>query len=111
VLGAAGALVWRAGPLAKGAGLCHGTAGNGFAFLKLHQRTGEARWLDAARRFAMHAMAQSDAEARALGAPRHSLCTADAGDALYAAACLDGTAVLPPLDPEPPSTGQRAALA
>ena len=32
---AGGELTWQAGPLAKGAGLCHGTAGNGYAFLKL----------------------------------------------------------------------------
>jgi hypothetical protein len=32
-----GELTWRAGPLRKGAGLCHGTAGNGFAFLRLHR--------------------------------------------------------------------------
>ena len=34
---AAGELTWRAGPpgLEKGAGICHGTAGNGYAFLKL----------------------------------------------------------------------------
>ncbi|HEU4612979.1 MAG TPA: LanC-like protein, partial [Kofleriaceae bacterium] len=30
---AAAELTWRAGPLAKGAGLCHGTAGNGYALL------------------------------------------------------------------------------
>jgi Lanthionine synthetase C-like protein len=29
---AAGELIWRAGPLRKGPGLCHGTAGNGYAF-------------------------------------------------------------------------------
>jgi hypothetical protein len=33
LLDAGGELVWRAGPLAANAGLCHGTAGNGFAFL------------------------------------------------------------------------------
>ncbi|HEU0057648.1 MAG TPA: lanthionine synthetase LanC family protein, partial [Gaiella sp.] len=32
---AGGELTWRAGPLRKGANLCHGTAGNGYAFLKL----------------------------------------------------------------------------
>jgi hypothetical protein len=26
-------VTWRAGPLTKGAGLCHGTGGNGYAFL------------------------------------------------------------------------------
>ena len=31
----AGELIWQTGPLRKGPGLCHGTAGNGFAFLKL----------------------------------------------------------------------------
>ncbi len=34
--------VWRAGLLAKGAGLCHGTAGNGFALFKAHVMTGDA---------------------------------------------------------------------
>ena len=44
-----GELTWRAGPLTKGAGLCHGTAGNGYAFLKLFERTGDELWLDRAR--------------------------------------------------------------
>jgi hypothetical protein len=56
----AGELVWRAGPLAKGPGLCHGTAGNGFALLRLHELTGDERWLDRARRFAMHSIGQVD---------------------------------------------------
>jgi hypothetical protein len=30
-----GELTWRAGPLEKGGGLCHGTSGNGYAFLVL----------------------------------------------------------------------------
>jgi lanthionine synthetase-like protein len=51
-------LTWTAGPLAKGAGLCHGTAGNGYAFLTLFERTGDDLWLERARRFAMHAIAQ-----------------------------------------------------
>jgi Lanthionine synthetase C-like protein len=51
---AAGELTWHAGPLVKGGGLCHGTAGNGFAFLKLFRRTKDEIWLDRARRFAMH---------------------------------------------------------
>ena len=38
---AAGELTWHAGPLVKGGGLCHGAAGNGFAFLKLFRRTKE----------------------------------------------------------------------
>src|SRR5207245_2561626 len=39
-----GELTWTAGPLRKGANLCHGTVGNGFAFLKLFTRTGDERW-------------------------------------------------------------------
>ena len=35
LLAAGGEFVWRAGPVARNAGLCHGTAGNGFAFLAL----------------------------------------------------------------------------
>ena len=58
----AGELVWLAGPLRKGAGLCHGTAGNGYAFLRLFAQTQDERWLIRARAFAMHAIQQSDTE-------------------------------------------------
>jgi DUF1680 family protein len=51
-------LTWHAGPLAKGAGLCHGTAGNGYALLRAYEVTGDEAWLDRARRFAMHALEQ-----------------------------------------------------
>src|SRR4029078_13683591 len=54
LLVAGGELTWRAGPLRKGAGRCHGTAGNGYAFLKLLARTGNELWLHRARAFAMH---------------------------------------------------------
>ena len=60
---AGGELTWRAGPLAKGPGLCHGTAGNGYAFLKLFERTGDELWLDRARAFAMHAAGAGRADA------------------------------------------------
>jgi Lanthionine synthetase C-like protein len=53
LLTAAGEAVWAAGPLAKGSNLCHGTGGNGYAFLKLFQRTGQPHWLDRARAFAI----------------------------------------------------------
>ena len=58
LLAAGGELVWRVGPIARNAGLCHGTAGNGFAFLALLARTGDERWLERARAFAMHALDQ-----------------------------------------------------
>ena len=48
----------------KGAGLCHGTSGNGYALLKTFERTGDERWLERARRFAVHALAQARGSAR-----------------------------------------------
>jgi hypothetical protein len=95
---AGGELTWRAGPLRKGANLCHGTAGNGLAFLKLFRRTGDELWLERARAFAMHAVAQVERERRALGRGHYSLWTGDPGTALYLALCLDGSATLPGLD-------------
>lgn len=91
----AGELIWTAGPLAKGANLCHGTAGNAHAFLALFARTGDARWLARARAFAMHAIAQSDAEATRLGQRRYSLWTGDLGLACFLWECVRGTARFP----------------
>ena len=98
LLVAAGEATWHAGPLRKGSNLCHGTAGNGYAFLVLHARTGDARWLERARAFAMHAIAQCDAEAAAVGRPRHSLWTGDIGLAVYLHDCLRARAAFPTLD-------------
>jgi len=84
-------LIWRAGAHGdeKGHGLCHGTSGNGFALLKAFERTGDEQWLDRARRFAVHALAQADRIAEANGRRRYSLFTGDVGTAMFAAACLD----------------------
>lgn len=90
-----GELTWRAGPLRKGPGLCHGTAGNGYAFLVLFEVTGDEEWLARARAFAMHALAQVEHERREHGRGRYSLWTGDPGAALYLADCLDGTPRLP----------------
>jgi hypothetical protein len=95
---AAGELTWTAGPLTKGANLCHGTAGNGHAFLKLFERTGDQLWLDRARAFAMHAIVQSDAEAASLGQRHHSLWTGDPGVACYLLDCIEARARFPTLD-------------
>jgi hypothetical protein len=92
---AGGELTWRAGPLAKGAGLCHGTAGNGYAFLTSFERTGDERWLERARRFAMHAIAQLERSYAAHGMGRYSLWTGDLGTALYLADCVEGNGTLP----------------
>jgi hypothetical protein len=88
-------LVWQAGAPRdeKGHGICHGTSGNGFALLAAFERTQDELWLDRARRFAMHALAQAE---RLPG--RYSLFTGGAGTALFAAACLEGDARHPVLE-------------
>jgi len=98
LLVAGGELTWRAGPLRKGAGLCHGTAGNGYAFLKLLARTGDELWLHRARAFAMHAIEQVERATDAHGRGRHTLWTGDPGTALYLASCLEADAAFPTLD-------------
>ena len=94
----AGELTWRAGPLAKGAGLCHGTAGNGFAFLTLYERTREPVWLERARAFAMHAARQVREARSVYGRGRYSLWTGDLGVAIYLEQCIRGVAGIPTLD-------------
>jgi lanthionine synthetase-like protein len=88
-------LVWRAGAHRdeKGAGLCHGTAGNGYALLKAFERTGDELWLERARRFAIHALSQAEASPG-----RYSLMTGDLGVALFAASCLEADPRFPVLD-------------
>jgi hypothetical protein len=92
---AGGELTWRAGPLRKGANLCHGTAGNGYAFLALLERTGDERWLTRARTFAMHAAGQVEHGRAEYGRGRYTLWTGDLGTALYLADCTDGGGELP----------------
>jgi hypothetical protein len=95
LLRAGGELTWLAGPLSKGANLCHGTAGNGYAFLALLERTGDELWLERSRAFSMHAIAQV-ARARAdNGRGHYSLWSGDPGTALYIADCLAGGGALP----------------
>ena len=94
-------LPWHTGPpaLEKGPGICHGTAGNGYAFLKAFQRTGDEKWLERARRFAVHALDQVERlRAQRGGRGRYSLWTGDIGAALYAADCIDGRSEYPILD-------------
>ncbi len=94
----AGHAIWKAGPLSKGYGLCHGTAGNGYAFLKLYQRTGDRSWLERARSFAMHSIVQRDRMRQQYGQGRYTLWTGDSGLAVYLRHCLDESAALPALD-------------
>lgn len=98
LLRAAGEAVWAAGPLAKGNNLCHGTGGNGYAFLKLYRRTRDPVWLQRARAFAMHGIAQGEADEREHGRLRYSLWTGDPGFAIYLWDCLRGGADFPTID-------------
>lgn len=93
-----GELVWKAGPLVKGSNLCHGTAGNGYAFLKLYRRTRNAEWLTRARAFAMHAIGQWEHHAKRYRQMRYSLWTGDLGLAVYLWDCIHGDASFPTLD-------------
>jgi hypothetical protein len=95
---AAGEAVWAAGPLAKGNNLCHGTGGNGYAFLKLYRRTQDPIWLQRARCFAMHGIAQGEADEREYGRLRCSLWTGDPGFAIYLWNCLQAGADFPTVD-------------
>jgi hypothetical protein len=98
MLVAGGELTWTAGPLVKGPGLCHGTAGNGYAFLKLLERTGDERWLERARAFAMHAAAQVERARAEHGRGRYSLWTGDVGAACFLASCISADPAMPVLD-------------
>ena len=95
---AGGEATWTAGPLTKGSNLCHGTGGNGYAFLKLYQRTNEAKWLERARAYAMHAIVQTEVDAERYGQMRYSLWTGDLGFAIYLWDCIQGRAAFPSLD-------------
>lgn len=90
-------LVWRAGAHRdeKGASICHGTAGNGYALLAAFERTGDERWLERARRFAVHALEQARRIREESGTGRYSLFTGDLGAALFAADCLEARTAFP----------------
>jgi lantibiotic modifying enzyme len=93
-----GQFTWAAGPLAKGSNLCHGTGGNGYAFLKLYRRTNDAMWLERARAFAMTAIAQYREARKEYGRGRYSLWTGDVGLAIYLWDCLTGVPRFPTVD-------------
>lgn len=87
LLVAAAETCWQAGPPdieKKGPGLCHGTAGTGYALLRVFGRTQDEKWLDRARRFAVHALEQVERSK-----PRHSLFDGGIGAGLLAQDCLD----------------------
>ncbi|MBE9100940.1 lanthionine synthetase C family protein [Vacuolonema iberomarrocanum] len=98
VLEQGGELTWQAGPLKKGSNLCHGTGGNGYAFLKLFVRTGDQLWLDRARAFAMHSIEQYRLSQQLYGQLRYPLWTGDLGLAIYLWDCLQAQAKFPTID-------------
>jgi hypothetical protein len=51
-----------------------------------------------ARAFAMHGIAQTEADAKRYGQMRYSLWTGDPGFAIYLWDCIHGTAAFPTLD-------------
>ena len=89
---------WAAGPLSKGSNLCHGTGGNGYAFLKLYRRTHDPLWLDRARQFAMTAIVQYRGALLAVGRGRYSLWTGDVGLAIYLWDCITAEPRFPTID-------------
>ncbi|MEH2555458.1 hypothetical protein V1286_002987 [Bradyrhizobium algeriense] len=93
-----GRFTWAAGPLIKGPGLCHGTGGNGYAFLKLYHRTNDPVWLDRARQFAMTAIVQYRDAQVVVGRGRYSLWTGDVGLAIYLWDCITGEPRFPTID-------------
>jgi hypothetical protein len=93
-----GDFTWAAGPLVKGSNLCHGTGGNGYAFLKLHRRTGDPVWLERARDFAMTAIAQCREVRTETGRGRFTLWTGDVGLAIYLWDCLTVDPQFPSID-------------
>ena len=94
-----GELIWDAGLLEKGPNLCHGTSGNGYAFLKLYERTGDELWLKRARSYAMQAIKQiEEVQEMTKQTRRYPLWTGDPGVAIYLMDCLENTCSFPTLD-------------
>jgi hypothetical protein len=98
LLRGAGELTWRAGPVAKGPSLCHGTAGSAMACLKLWRRFAEPLWLERARLLALHAAGQVEAARARHGQGRHSLWTGDMGVACVLWNCIVEDDRFPTLD-------------
>ena len=94
----AGNLIWKAGPLKKPWGLCHGTAGNGYVFLKLYQLTGDKIWHERALQFAMHAIQQYETMRDHYACIRTDAWCGDLGLALYLQDCIDRRDEFPMMD-------------
>ena len=98
-----GDLTWAAGPLAKGPGFCHGTAGNGYAFLQAVQAHGRKRPAQAVTAPAPSRCTPRSRNALAVrdgrhGQGRYALWTGDLGTAMYLRHCLDGSCARPAIE-------------
>ncbi|HLY04970.1 MAG TPA: LanC-like protein [Rhizomicrobium sp.] len=93
-----GECTWQMGPLAKGSNLCHGTAGNGYAFLKLFALTRDQLWLSRARSFASLAIEQWREAQTRYDHGRYSLWTGDPGLAIFLWDCVTAVARFPSID-------------
>ncbi|MDB5361552.1 MAG: lanthionine synthetase [Rhodospirillales bacterium] len=71
------------------------TGGNGYAFLKLHRRTGNPL---RARAFAMASIDQVRDARATFGRGRYSLWTGDPGLAIYLSDCITGEPGSPTID-------------
>ncbi len=98
LLRGAGELTWAAGPLTKGASLCHGTGGSAMTMLKLWRRFGEPLWLERARLLAMYMIEQIERHRVLNGQGRHTLWTGDLGAACVLWNCIAGGDRFPTLD-------------
>ena len=98
ILEKGGELIWLAGPLKKGSNLCHGTGGNGYAFLKLYERTKNELWLERARSFAMYSIKQYKLAKTKHRQGRYTLWTGDIGLAIYLWDCIQSKAKFPTID-------------
>ncbi|KAL3080025.1 hypothetical protein niasHT_034583 [Heterodera trifolii] len=94
-------LIWARGILRKGPGICHGVAGNGYAFLLLFRLTKNDKFLQMAHWFAFIMMAPSfEASARVPDCP-WSLFEGWAGALCFLADLLEPTTAQFPLLPIP----------
>ncbi|XP_055338187.1 lanC-like protein 3 homolog [Paramacrobiotus metropolitanus] len=78
-----GNITWQKGLLRKGPGICHGIAGNGYAFILLYQLTGQVEWLSKAECFADLVLQPSTKEKCTVPDHPYSLYEGIAGTACY----------------------------
>ncbi|MCP3985832.1 MAG: lanthionine synthetase, partial [bacterium] len=81
--------VWRYGLLSKGNGICHGVAGNGYAFLSLYRAASEERQLDRALHFARFSWSTRVTEQQRTSARPWSLYEGRLGTLCFYLDCLE----------------------